>query len=394
MKNIRNEKKGYILISVLVIMMVLLSITYYLADVLFSENAIASNQKGATVAFYLSEAGISDAVWQIQNNPTTQNTFLNTSNGQTIIPEKTLLSKGTYNVTIQNTDKGSATITSIGLYKMGLKTAQRKVTLNVVQSGTASAYSYDDAILVGGPNPGNIYLNNMTLSYDSGYDPASIASAGNIEIGNANISVNQDILSNQSITVKNSTVNQGGTQQQNYPTPFITPGVDINSSNAASYKSQAIAQGHYYTSAQFSTLLNSQTTFNGIIYVAGSGGVTIKNKNVTFNGALVSEGSVTINNANVNIFHNPGPSGLLTLGSLNVNNANVHIEGLTYTGVLAAASNNADITVIGAIIAHDFSGNNCNIKLNFKKDWVNETLNGGGNYGTPVIRFNHWEEEY
>jgi len=32
--------------------------------------------------------------------------------------------------------------------------------------------------------------------------------------------------------------------------------------------------------------------------------------------------------------------------------------------------------------------------LNFRKDWVNEVITGGGANETPVIQMQHWEEEY
>lgn len=388
------KRKGYVLVSVLIIMAVMLIITYYLADILYSEYSIARNQRAASISLNLAEAGVSDAIWRIQNDTNTKNTFLNSTSGQTIIPAKTLITGGTYSVVIQNTAKGNATITATGFDNFSSKQAQRKITLNVMQTTTPTTYPYDAGLLVGGPGSGNIYLHNMTLSHDDGYDPYSMNSGGNISIGNASVNIPIDILANSSIFVQNSSVTKGGIQQANYPTAFVLPGVDINSDSPSSYKSQAIAQGHYYTSAQFATLLNSQTTFNGITYVAGSGGVTIKNKSVNFNGALVSEGTVNIVNANVNIYHNPAPSGLLTLSSLTIVNSNVYIEGLVYVGVKADTSVNANITVIGAILAHDFSANNINLKLNFKRDWVNETLSGGGTQGTPVIKFQHWEEEY
>lgn len=388
------KKSGYVLVSVLIVMSIMIVMTYYLADILYSEYSIARNQRSATVALNLAEAGAQEAIWQIQNDATTKDTFLNTENGQTIIPTKSLISNGTFDVLIQNVAKANAIITSIGYNDIGSKKAQRKITLNVAQAMVPTEYPYNSALLVGGPSSGDIYLHNMTLSYDAGFDPFSIGCAGNIDIGNTTINVPNDILANSNITVQNSVVNQGGTQQSNYITDFTMPGVDINSDSPDSYKSQAIAQGHYYTSNEFSNLLKTQTNFSGIIYIAGSGGVTIKNKTINFNGALVSEGTVTVTNANLNIYHNPAPSGLLTLNNLNVTNANINIEGLVYVGVLSAAANNANITVTGAILAHDFSANNINLKLNFKKDWVNETLSGGGTQGTPVIQFQHWEEEY
>jgi len=401
----KNEN-GYALVSVVVIMTVLMAILFYLADALFSEMAISRNQKSATVSFHLAEGGVQEAIWRIQNDATTRNTFLNTTNGLTNFSHNPgPIANSSYTVAIQNTAKAAATISVTGFYQIGGKQAQRRITLNVIQATATGTYDYDAGLFVGGPNPGDVYIHNMTVSFGSGYDRAGIMSGGDIDIGNATVSVRKDILANGDIDVHNATVNlpppvppvppgfPGGVQQENYPTDFLLPGIDVNGSGPNSYKSLAQAQGHYYTSAQFKTLLKSQSTFNGIYYGSGSGGVTIKNKNVTFNGALVSEGSISFTNANVDVNHTSGPSGLITLANLNITNVNINVEGLIYVGVQSAASTNANITVTGAILTHDFYGNNANLTINFNKEWVNEALQGGATQ-TPVIQMQHWEEEY
>lgn len=409
LKNIMSEEskqpKGYVLISVMIILTVMVTMMYFFSDALFSEQAIANNQKSATVGFHLAEAGVQEAIWRIQNDTTTRNIFLNSTTGLTTVSHSNFMTNGSYTTQIQNTAKGAATISVTGLYQTGLKQAQRRITLNVIQATSTGTYDQDAGLFVGGPNPGDIYMHNMNVSFGGSYDRAGISGGGDIDISNASVSVTKDILANGDITTKNSSVSlppavlpvppgfPGGVQEDHYATDFVMPGIDISSSDPGSYKSLAQAQNQYYTSAQFATLLNTKTTFSGVVYVAGSGGVTIKNKNLTINGALVSEGSISVTNANVDINHDPAPSGLITLGSFNVTNANINIEGLVYVGVQAAAATNASITVTGAILTHDFSGNNCNLTINFKKDWVNETLAGGSTV-TPVIKMEHWEEEY
>ena len=389
-----NNKRGYILVSVLVIMIVMLAIVFILADTLLSELAISRNQKAATVSFNLAEAGVQEAIWQIQNNIEIKDAFMAGTVDVTIPHTQALLPGGSYEFNILHTAPGAATITATGFDQFGVKLAQRIINLNVIQTGTVSAYPYDAALLVGGPGSGNVYFHNMNITHGESFDPGSINSGGNIDIGNANIDVTKDILANGTINTHNSNVNHDGTEQANYPTAFALPGIDVNSDSPNSYKSQAIAQNQYYTATTFTNLIKTQTTFNGVVYIAGSGGVTIKNKSLTFNGALVSEGTVTVTNATLNIYHNPAPSGLITLGNLNVVNATLNIEGMVYVGVLTSASVNSNITITGAILAHDFYGNNMNLTLNFKKDWVNETLAGGGTGTTPIIKLQHWEEEY
>lgn len=394
-KMVNKHQKGYVLITTLVIMGVLLTITYFLSDVLFSETSISRNQKSATVAFYLSEAGVQEAIWSIKNDEVVRTKFLTTTDGETIIPAKNLIEGGSYSVSIKNSSLASATITSTGIYNMGSKEAQRKITLNVIQTAPAIPYDYDAALFIDGPNPGNIDLQNLNISSLPGSDPWSIYCGGNIDIGNANLNIPMNIYANGAIETQNSSIITGGTEQENYPGSFTMPGIDVDSTSPSSYKSQAITQNQYYTSAQFDTLLKTQTTFNGIVYIAGSGGITLKNKTVVINGLLVSEGTIGVTNASLTVNHVDGsPSGIITLSNLNITNASVKVAGLVYVGVLSSASTNANLEITGALLAHDFNATNINLRFSFNKDWVNETIEGGGNLGTPVIEFNHWEEEY
>lgn len=405
MKNmkLKQKKGGYVLISVLIIMMILLTMMYFFSDALFSELAIANNQKSATVSFHLAEAGAQEAVWRIQNDSTTRNTFLNTASGLTTFSHNNFMTNGSYTVNIQNISKGAATISVTGLYQSGIKQAQRRILVNVYQAITG-AYSYDAGLFVGGPGSGDIYLHNLTVNFGSDYDKGGISGGGNIDIGNATLNLTKDLLANGTITTKNSNINlppdippvppdtegvPGGIQQSDYPTNFDLPGIDIES-----FKTLAQVQNQYYTSAQFATLLKTKNTFTGVVYVSGSGGIDLKKDHLVINGLLVSEGSISIDNDTLTIKHNPAPSGLITLANFNVNNATVNIEGLVYVSNLAASANNANITVTGAILAHDFSANNIDLTINLKKDWVNETFAAGGNSGSAVIKTQHWEEEY
>jgi len=116
--------------------------------------------------------------------------------------------------------------------------------------------------------------------------------------------------------------------------------------------------------------------------------------NITINGTLVAEGSISFTNvSNLIVNHTTGPSGLITLQNLNTTNFTGTINGLVYVGVQLGVAVNTNLTVNGAILAHSFSATNANLKFNFKKDWVNEALQPG-TINSPVIQFQHWEEEY
>src|SRR4030065_1207521 len=117
-------RKSYVSIVVLILMLVLVAASYLYADALFSELAIARNNKGAAVAFSLAEAGVQEAIWRIQYEVATRDTFLNEEDGMTFFehksPNPTLIPKGEYSVTIKNTAKAAATVTAIGTYRVGL----------------------------------------------------------------------------------------------------------------------------------------------------------------------------------------------------------------------------------------------------------------------------------
>ncbi len=415
---IKRKRRGYTLLIVMILMMLLLAVVYYYSEGQFTELIIARNNKGADVAFSLAEGGVQEAIYRIQYDPATRTNFLTTNNGVTNFSHSNgLINNGSYTVAIQNTAQAAATITATGSYQMGTRTSQRKITLNVIQATQPPPYNYDASLLVGGPNPGDINLNNATINYDNGYDPSSLIGGGNITANNVSINMTKDIISDKTINVNNVTVtaggnilasqsiktnnavmNYGGQMTPNYPNQtYSLPAVDITSDCSVdlnSYKCLAQTQGHYYTSAQFAQLIKPKnTTLTGIYYVAGSGGVTLNNQNLTITGALVSEGTVSANNASLTIKNNNGPSGLFTLQNFSVNNANIYIEGLVYIGVQSSMSNNAIIKIVGAILAHQFTGNNVTITLDFKKDWVNQALQPGSTQ-SPVIRFDHWEEDY
>lgn len=405
MKKSIVRAKGYVLVSVIVIMAVLVAMMFFFSDALFSEQAISSNQKSATICFHLAEAGVQEAVWRIQNETSTRSAFLNNSSGTLHFPAhtNTLIPNGSYEFDITNTDKAVATITATGHFGSALKRSQRRIIVTVYQA-TVDAYTEDAGLFVGGPDAGDLYLNNLNLTFGADYDRGGIGGGGDIYIGNSTITLTKDLLANGTITTQNSTINlpaavppvppdtvgiPAGEQQSNYPTTFSLPGIDMGV-----LQDLAKAQNQYYSSSEFATLIKTKTTFTGVVYVAGSGGIDLSKNHLVINGILASEGSISITNDTLTINHTSAGSGLITIGNFNVNNATVNIEGLVYVGNLAASANNVVITITGGILSHEFSATNITLTINFKKDWINEALAVSGSEDSTVIKTKHWEEEY
>jgi len=420
-----EKKKSYVLISVLIIMMVLVTMTYFFSDTLFSELSISRNQKAATIAFNLAEAGVSEAVWRIQYDASTRDTFLNTTNGQTNFSHNpALVSGGSYDVNITNTAEAVATITAIGHFQFGSKTAQRQVVVNVTKANTPPPYDYDGAIFTGGATgEEDITITNTTLNIDGSElqdhdnDPltpdemvpiASLISNRDIWFTHSTVDVADDILAKRDIRNVSSDVTYGGDLQENITGTYTMPSVDVTSENATSYKSLAQAQNQYYTASAFDAMLETgPITLTGVVYVAGSQGININDsQSLTVNGMLVSEGSIDVGKSNrigiLTINHVAGdPSGLIALSKLTIQAGGiVTINGLIYIGdrfsfdpYLSTNLATKTITIEGGILSRRFSGNGPRIvNINLNKDWINDALQPTN--VTPVIQTQHWEEEY
>lgn len=425
----KNQKKSYVLISVLVIMMVMLAIAYILADVLFSEMAIARNQKAATTSFHLAEAGVQEAVWRLQYEPTARDKFLNTVDGETVFShDPALLSGGSYNVNITNTAKGAAKIISTGFFAFGIKTAQRKILVNVTQATTPPPYDYDAAIFTGGSTgEEDITVTAAELNITNG---GGLLSSRDIWHTISTVNVSKDIFANRNIWLNLSTVtatgdilahgnirNTGSTVtansvQSNVPERTLAmPSIDVTSDclvNINSYKCLAQGQNQYFTASDFSKKLKDagSLTFDGIVYVAGNVNIDWW-RSLTVNGVLVTEGSVDVGGpvrkGTLTINHVEGqPSGVITLSKFTGWAYSViNITGLVYVGDRFSFDpwfnldpNTKDINIEGGILSRHFEGRGLRtINIEFNKDLINEVLKPDPPE-TPIIQFQHWEEEY
>jgi len=409
---------GYVLISVLVIMVVMLVITYYLADALFSEAAIARNQKGATIAFHLAESGVQEAIWRIRNDtdiPGAKDTFLNTTDGKTEFSHDTdaLLTGGSYSVIIKNTAKAVATITATGHFSMGLKTAQRRIVVNVTKAVDPPAYDYDGAIFTGGSTgEEDITLTVTTLNVTGG---GSLISNRDIWYTLSDINVDKDVIAKRNIrNVLSDVTHVLGIISENDPGTYVMPTVDVISEclvNSDSFKCRATTDpaNHYYTAQQFQKLLDDQksVTLDGIVYVAGNLGITIeREQSLTVNGVLVAEGSIDVGKplraGTLQINHVEGqPSGVITLGKLTCwAYSDVDITGLIYVGDRFSFDpfygiGSQDINITGGILARRFEGRGIRtINITLNKDLINEAIPENPTTQAPVIQIQHWEEEY
>jgi len=398
--------KGYVSIVVLILMMVLVAISYLYADALFSELTIARNNKGASVAFALAEAGVQEAIYKVQYDPTIKAHFLNGSGTDTFShPNPALINNGSYSVTINYTNPATATIDSTGFYQIGLRLAKRRITENIDQATLRPTWDIGAAIFTSPGNPKdltnvdlknaktiriynggifsgwNLYTKNMTDIAAEG----RIRAMGTIDsqgTKNCQCKIDED---NDPLTPQCFNNPDYGCQvEPNSPPPEIgIPTIDFNA-----YKLQAITAGTCYGgTGQCNQTFPTSGPLTGIIYVDGN--LSIDN-DLTINGLLAASGNIdlkatlTINK----VGHEP--SGIITKGNLSFKRT-LNVTGLIWVG-LETYVNNGDINLTGGIISHDIYINNSSTIIHYDSQIMNETLTDSSS--TPVIELKHWEEEY
>lgn len=422
-----NYSKSYVTITVLILMMVLVAITYFFANSLYAELRIANNNKSAQIAFALAEAAVQDAIYQVKYDTATRTAFVagDTSCCSKVTKNPALINNGSFDETTTITGPGLATISATGSFTMGTRTAVRRIETSIAQSVTPPVYTGDAAIFVSnsGPNnAGKIYTNQSIIEVFGG----SILSGGDLEFKNsAKIyaektigykGINDSFNSTLKCHCTISTPDPEGLIPMCSAAPNCTPqiistvdsipSIDLDSSDSGSYKSRANAQGQYFSSQTlFSNYLQSHSnTISGIVFVdVGSNGTldfgTLigNNQTVTVNGILVSSYNIAVpNNRGLTINPNPTtnqPSGIIVKHDFTV------ATGATFSGIgLFYAGNRIEtnhpiFTVTGGIFARDISINQGHLTMHFDPDIINEALPPNP-ADTPIIQRTFWEEEY
>lgn len=428
-KFFKNRKKhsGYTLIVVLIILMVLIALTYLFTESIITELAIARNNKASAVAFDLAEAGVQEAIYRIQNYPDAQNNFLHTIAGKTEFPsqEPPLINNGSYNVTIQNVAFGAANITSIGNFRIGLKTARREIRVSIAQA-TINTYTDDGTMYTtsaGGESTGDIELTEATINIYGG----SITSGRDSRIVDSTLNVEGLIKTDRTLVTTGSTINCECLfidEDPLNPPPACSenpgciyrtvaagqlPMIDFDGETPNSYKN--IAEdvfNQYYESdndffAQTGFAPGTTKTLDGVVYINGPLNLR-DDRTLIINGVLATLGTITIGkssaggSANGTITVNsPGegqPSGLLAQHDIIINRyGNISGSALVYSGTkVDFGSSPNGIELWGGILSRKIVATSRDITIHFSADIINWTLNEPTE--TPVIEISHWEEEY
>ncbi len=389
-----------LILTVLVMAAMLMLVTYFFSFIII-EKKIAHSQALATQTYYLSEAGLVAAIWKIKNDPVWLDNFQNNPNWQaTLTKQDPFTANQSYQIQVQNTGLGRATLTATAHDNLGDKQSQRITETTIFQAqGSATSslavFVNEDANFSGAVmtvNNADIFANDdLNLSFFS------------------NITVNGQALAVDQISLSPSTQLTAAVKRSaNFPpapTAAAMPQIDFDSADPQSYRNQATS---VYTTGQFNQLLNNNPNLvlNGIIYVTGNI-IIQRGKNVTVNGVLIADGNInlgtdwwpfwqsgprlTINDPG------SGPVGLLSKRRIQFGSYTntADIEGLIYaTDEFRLDAYGLSFSLHGGIITRNFNVNSLwqSLTLNYSQDLLNRTI--GLPQTAPVINIEHWEEEY
>lgn len=398
-----NQPKGFLLISSIIVLAIMMVIVSFYLNGIMEEVKIANVVKNDPQAYYLTEAGVQEAFWRLQNDLDWKQSFETQKNWTASFSrENALIPGGSVAVAVQNTDKATAIITATSTIAAGSSLVQR-----VVQTSVFKALN-------------QLPINNIAVFSDANFN--SVGTRVNVVGGDpfTNNNLSLALFSNWTVSGKASAVKTisvllgsnlsaaGGQFDQNHPpvpAQILMPQIDFDSEEEASLKSQA---NQVYSGSEFAGLLNDSPvlTLDGITYVTGN--VHIKNGDqLTINGALVADGSFSAGNggekrgaAAFTVNRTIPRSGIFVKKNITIGGfaTQFRVSGLVYAGsnfrIQDGLQRDVTASTTGGIIAQsiDFFTAWDTVTINYNQTYVNEAL--AAPLYSPVLLINHWEEEY
>jgi len=396
-----GKKRGIVLITTVLIMVLLLALASFFIGTMTSEFRIASANKGGIIGFYVAESGVEEAMFKVKNDNTYKTAFINGTLNSSFTRDPYLVANSLYTVSIVSIAPGEAQVTSTGKYKTGILTTQRVVKAKIVR-GTNSQPLWQHALY--GSRRIDIFASAPDITGDLyAVEDINVWGFSHIDIigsvytmGNINVW----LFSQLDVT--------GEKHSLNYPlaaSSIEMPMVDFDSDNPSSLLNQA---DNVYTQQQFKDLLiaNNSLTLNGITYIRGN--IDLKKTQLTVNGLLVADGNIDIGmtspgggnpNPTLTVTHPDNTlSGILTKSKINMglHARNISIDGLIYCLDKFRTFNFANnLSVNGGVIAGELALRNFFSSLIFTYDESRiSPILQLENPDSPSVQVEHWEESY
>lgn len=403
MKIIKYKKnKGVALLLTILMMGLIFFLSLYFLNFSLTEDKIAKSQSWGEKTYYLAEAGVAEMVWKLKNGADYKNNFeTNPSWVASFVRLNPFgTNTGSYIATITNSNLANGEISSMGMIDLGNgKISQRIVKVSIYKALGSSAIGSTTAYA-----NGNIDISSSNVNFYNG----NVHSNNTFNVnGNTVMSVQGDIESTGNYNENwQATVSYtGAIHAANYPPAAANidiPAVDFDSASPNSYLNRADI---VYTENAFKTLMNNNPNLvlnNPITYITGD--VEIEGMtSLTINGLLVVKGLVEIENIanSITINHATGsPSGIIAYDDVSIENlgGSMNINGIIYSAdkvdITNIPSSASTINIIGSVISRKLTFTNVKEPFNITFDEEAVATALPGTTFSPLIIFDHWEEEY
>ena len=292
-KHIAGRQPGFVLVTAMFVMLILLSLGYFVSAFTLTEKKISLSQAASVQTYYLAESGVNEAIWRLKNDAAWKSGFESSANwSATAVRSSALYPNSSYSISIQNKSKANADITVTGRISLNGAVAQRVIKTSIYkalgESAIGSNGEYADGnIDMSGTNltivNGGLFSNlNVIANYWSHINAdGAVQAVNNINCNNSS--------SITAASQKSANVNPPA------PSPIAMPAVSFD--NAGDSNSLKARASKVYTAKQFSDLLwanrNKTLTLTGITYVTGDVVINYYN-DINLNGAIVADGNITL----------------------------------------------------------------------------------------------------
>jgi len=387
-----HQKRGFALITTLVLLSVVFIAVSGLLAITKTESRISRSQKESVQAYYVAEAGIQNAIWQIQHDDALSDDLDAGTLNHTWTSQNQLLNLRNISVTAQSTGPSRAEIIATGDVNEDQFSAQRIVKMKIFR-GLASTESVLENFSI--YSAGSTNVQNSTVNISG----ADLYSGGNQNYTNSTVNIPVNSLS--------SIGNYSNTNYPPAPDSIIQPGIDLTDlRNRANVT---------YTQPQFIDLIENGgdvdlpgpiTFINGAFSISPADLKTnVTSVNITIHGLLVGNSIDSISTSavikgvtktiNFTILDDLGTaSGMVSrTHTLISGSGNINIEGVIYAGNTITFSNTTNMVINGGVIGSSLTINSCtNLSITGNPDKIGELI---GVVPTPsMIEIDHWEEEY
>ena len=450
-----NKQQGSVLIICLVVLGLMMFLAGYFLSFALSGSKMSQAQEAGTKTYYLAEAGITEALFKLSNDPVWKTAFETlpspsdpNCSAWAIAPMErnpALFDGASYTVTITNVGCAQAEIESLAMFQFAPDMVSQRVVRAKVFRAMGNAVS-DFSVFLGGPsenldidftNPINVHNGSLFSNKAIRINSLSVVNVDNKALAGQNISVSGFSQLNATSCASNICETGCDMAVDCPPAAVSMPAIDFDSGAVGSYlyeagldscasirndgKTNCVFTPSEFAKAMWSHYPLFSLPSNIVIYITGDFNLR-GGQDLIVNGTLVAGRDIKVGEdfcwsrpeppfvrcgfSRLRVVR-PGvpadnfPAGILAKRKFNVGNwlditqTALDVNGLVYAGdEMRLSSALAPVVVRGALIARKISFSSMwgGVDLYLDSDVIVDTLKDP--QYSPIITIEHWEEEY